>query len=246
MSWNFNDVGAWELGGLSINSTELTIAAWLKNVSGGGSEDLVLISDSADNFPKALLNIYHGGFRCTATWTHTTVDVITLNSNNVSGYQWHLCLISISATGPTATSRADGGVAATGTPLTGWPGAVMNRLRWGMGAAADAYYRDRSAHLAVWNKALSGTERDALWNGGAGGAGANPTAVAAANLLYYWYDSPTAHVGSGTLTAVGTTPTWDAADNPNVDAPSAGSPSILLTQVERGRTLCRGLGRGIA
>ena len=79
--------------------------------------------------------------------------------------------------------------------------------------------RGKIAHAALWDTVLSAAQVADLWNGGAGGAGKSPTAVARANLRTYLplISNATDETGTFTLTATGA-PAYDAADNPNVEA----------------------------
>ena len=79
--------------------------------------------------------------------------------------------------------------------------------------------RGKIAHAALWDTVLSAAQVADLWNGGAGGAGKSPTAVASANLRIYLplISNATDETGTFTLAATGA-PAYDAADNPNVEA----------------------------
>lgn len=76
--------------------------------------------------------------------------------------------------------------------------------------------------------------------------GAHPLAVFGSDLLDYWPpNSKTSAINGWVFSDVGGSITVDTGDNPTVDDPPAG-PSITLAHVERGRTLTRGLARGLS
>lgn len=108
-----------------------------------------------------------------------------------------------------------------------WAGGVgFNYACFGIMPYDGSNARAKIAHGAVWNKELTAAEVAALYNGGAGGAGKNPTTVAAANLVFYapLTSDASVSVGGVTLTATGS-PTFDSGDNPNVEATGGGGGS---------------------
>lgn len=220
MSWNFNNAGGFELTGLSLSLTDISIACWYKNVNGGGDEELVLIDDASDNVPRALLEVRNDVYACRAEAQNASNQpALNVVSNSAGGYTWHLAIMTIDADGNGQAFTDNGAGSATALSYS-WPGATMNRIRFGCGWAQ--YASGKARHLAIWNKVIDSTARAALW------AGDNPASIETGNLLYYWNDSKTATVGTGTFSAVGTEPTWDSGDNPTVDDPPAGGSVVPI------------------
>ncbi len=111
-----------------------------------------------------------------------------------------------------------------------WAGGVgFDYVSFGTMPYDSSNVRAKMAHGAVWNKELTAAEVASLYNGGTAGAGKNPTAVQNANLVFYapLTSDATVTTGGVTLTATGS-PTYDGADNPNVDAASGSGPTTSI------------------
>jgi hypothetical protein len=52
--------------------------------------------------------------------------------------------------------------------------------------AVNTNFEGHMAHFAMWDAELSGSDISALYNGGSGGNGVNPTTIQSANLRAYW------------------------------------------------------------
>jgi hypothetical protein len=139
---------------------------------------------------------------------------------------WDLVVVTYKQ-GDKRVAYLNGAVAITTTA------GVTDQWEWGVGFDYVCFgtmpfdgsnSRSKTAHGAVWNKALTAAEVASLYNGGTAGAGKNPTAVQNANLVFYapLTSDALVSVGGVTLTATGS-PTFDSADNPNVEAAGSGS-----------------------
>lgn len=85
------------------------------------------------------------------------------------------------------------------------------------------------AHVAIWDAYLTDGNVTSL------AGGDNPTTVASSDLQFYWYDSKTAHTGTGTFTDHRGTVTLSGADLPTVDDPLGGASAVpLLMQMYHG------------
>ena len=115
--------------------------------------------------------------------------------------------------------------------------ADIDEIRIGVGTPIiDSWYpRCKLAHHAFWNKCLSPSEAAELFNGGTAGAGKNPQAVANANLTFYapLTSDATVSVSGITLSATGTL-TYASGDNPNVEAYSGGTPTLVIADSTHG------------
>ena len=113
----------------------------------------------------------------------------------------------------------------------------VDNIRIGLGeqTASGWYPRARLAHCALWDKALTATEAGELFNGGTAGAGKNPQAVANANLKFYapLTSDATVTVSGISLSATGTL-TYDAGDNPNVEAYGGATPTLVIADSSHG------------
>lgn len=205
-------------------TTEFSVAVWVK-ITTAQWGNLFGICDFANpsynNAPlrTAAGTTYDHGLRLQGG------DYRMDSSGLVTG-GWDLIVITYKKDGSRISYR-NGSVALTASTGTSayWSGGVgFDYVCFGVMPYDASNSRSKVAHGAVWNKELTAAEVASLYNGGTAGAGKNPTAVQNANLVFYapLTSDATVSVGGVTLTATGS-PTYDGADNPNVDAAGGGS-----------------------
>lgn len=135
---------------------------------------------------------------------------------------WHHVVGTLSPNGTGAKYAYLNGVAAAVDSLNRNVLAAPSRMYLGRSIATNSNSTCYMAHFAIYKSVLSGSDVSALYNGGSGGNGANPTTVNASNLVAYW------SLAEGDITASLTSQDANAfvltnnnttysSDNPNVD-----------------------------
>lgn len=234
----------------------ITIVGWLKAATTGTYRGVVEVGRGEPSSQQALPTIQ-------TFLVNNSLDNVLKRSSVpdsgshpiIFGTAWRLFVSRYALASPNVISLFCGTTKATDVTYSDdWPGSttvIPDRIRLGAYWENNNSFRrlvvnERLAHVAIFNRAITDDEVQNATTGMA--AGRNPSTFS--GCVAYWDGSSLAsQVGSLTLSQNGTgTVTVNDADNPTVDAFSGGGggPSILLTQVERGRTLGRGLGRGLA
>ena len=216
-------------GSFGTGNTEVTVLVWTKSIdytSTGVFASFGPSSGTADTFnvgraPHWYLDghIYPSNidFRLNASQL--------LSQENTT---WH-CLAVTHKQGVSIVGYVDGSARYTDTTESAvaadYDSAMTNvMIGRGLDFGAVAWHtRARIAHVAMWNKQLTGSEIGELYNGGSGGAGKSPTAIQASNLKFYatLISDATVHTGGVSLSATGS-PSYDS-DNPSVDAAGGGA-----------------------
>jgi len=190
-----------------------TMAVWIKPVDHLNIYAVTSHEGSGDSHILQARGITNN---CAAGSYASAWGIAYTTTDYTDGTWQHLCGVFTGA-----ASRAcflDGGSKGTDTtsqtPVNGNEFLVGIRT---IGSPTQHFY-GKMAHVAVWNVALSDSEVAQL------AAGANPTAIQAANLVAYYplVDSGVDFQGGTSLTEYGS-PTWDTADFPSITevAPSS-------------------------
>lgn len=207
----------------SGNSTTLwtgaqsfTIAAWFKKASDQNGSLFGVFRSDNPTYSVACLRFSSGGFD---HGLKLAGEDLRLDDSGALTSGWDLAVITVND-GVELKSYFNGALKkTTATAGSHWGGPADRIIvgnhtfhSWNTG-------RGKIAHAALWDTVLSAAQVADLWNGGAGGAGKNPLAVASWNLRTYLplISNATDETGTFTLTATGA-PTYDGADNPNVEA----------------------------
>ena len=201
---------------LWTGAQSFTLAVWFKKANDLYAGIFGVFRSSIPEYTHTILRFNYGSF------DHgVKLDGADLRMDNsgllTSG--WNLAVLTIN-NGVEQKSYINGTLQRTMANATyGWSGPASRIIvgshtlnTWNTG-------RGKIAHAALWDTVLSAAQVADLWNGGAGGAGKSPTAVASANLRAYLplISNATDETGTFTLTATGA-PIYDGADNPNVEA----------------------------
>jgi hypothetical protein len=202
-----------------VTAPPFTLALWTKRTAAGVDDVCAAlgVSGSADNFWRIGWFVGNNNY----LRARDTANGDAIATGTTTSTAWiHICGVETSSSSRAAfRNGGNKGTNATTIAPTG-----IDLLRIGESASGVQDYDGKIAHVAIWNIALSDGEVASL------GAGANPLAIQAANLVAYWplTDSSLADVVSAlTLTATGTT--TDDADNPTVDPPPG---SIIWPQYQ--------------
>ena len=220
--------------------TEATFAIWVKRDSASSTYQsyCYIGRDVAD--PYGSMWLAHNGTASDCFVVPSGSERRTVGSGDANSTSWQLLVQTYKKDVATKVYAAITGgsvVATTGTTDANAFNADLDNIRIGLGAPlADGWYpRARMAHCAFWNKELTAAQVDELFNGGIAGAGKNPQAVANANLTYYapLSSDATVTVGGITLSPTGTI-TYDAGDNPNVEAYGGATPTLVIADSSHG------------
>jgi len=204
---------------LWTTATKFTIAAWVKITGAGWGEIFGVFDYGNAAYNNATLRTAAG-----TTYDHNLVlkgaDKRMDGSGAVSG-GWELVVLTYESGVAKKTYKNS---TVQRTDLTN----VAEVWEWGVGAdgivIGGNVGRMKVAYTYAWHEVvLSAAEIASMVNGGAGGAGKNPATIQPVAIKFSrdLLEDASGGVGTLTLNAVGS-PTFDPADNPNVESAGGG------------------------
>lgn len=221
--------------------TEATMAIWVKrDVADAFYQSYAYMGRNAAEAYGSMFIALNGNVAdCWATPSGTQHRVISSSGANSTAWQVLIFTYKKDVALKTYTGVSGGSLVTftdAATPTFAF-NSDLDCVRIGLGfSTADNWYpRGRLAHYAFWDKALTATEAGELFNGGTAGAGKNPQAVSNANLKFYapLTSDATVTVSGISLSATGTL-TYDAGDNPNVEAYGGATPTLVIADSSHG------------
>jgi hypothetical protein len=209
-------------GAFGTNLTQATFAIWVKRDAANSSYQGYgkIAPDVSVNENSITLN--HNGIKADCFAYPGANEYRIDNAGDTNSTAWQLFVLTYKQTDfiKLYTAITGGSVISTNDNFVSneYFNATLSQVRIGYGYT-DWFARCRLAHCAFWNTELTASQVSELFNGGAGGAGKNPQAIASSNLTFYapLTTDGSVTVGGITLSPTGTI-TYDAAENPNVES----------------------------
>lgn len=247
MSWVIGTNKALALDNVDLSEIpdgldEFAILYWLRCAAGSDPRSSIVDTATSPAAPYIrLLNTGTGEVQCFAVGSATVG--FTTGHGAIPDDVWCWQLHEYNQDDDTLRSYLDNGSPGESASSVSFSVASWEAMEVSIGRDFDGNFSSphKIAHWALCRRHLTSGERSDL------AAGANPQTILGSDLLVYLHDDKNAVIG-GTFVDVGggAAITWDADDNPAVDEPGGGGPTITLAQIERGRVLARGLTRGLA
>lgn len=235
-------------GAFGTNLTGASFLIWVKRtVASSGAQGYAFISDDLTTNTNAMCLAHNGN--TTDSWIWAANDTRRIDAPiNVATTSWQMLLLVYEKdVGNRIYAGTQGGSLNSqtyGSASTTTINSTLSQIRLGGpgGTTIPTWYcRAKLAVGAFWDTALTGTNAATLFNGGAAGAGADPRNVVSANLkfLSLLTSDGTVQTGGVSLTTVGS-PTFDGADNPNIEAFGGGGGGGSIAAISNYYRMMRG------